>query len=70
MLKPKQLFIIIYVNVCVKRVYLHKTINNILLHYGKINFPSHDRACNDRIRHLNHLRSLIVVSKKINNLPF
>jgi hypothetical protein len=25
MLKPKQLFIIIYVNVCVKRVYPHKT---------------------------------------------
>jgi len=24
MLKPKQLFIIIYVNVCVKRVYPHK----------------------------------------------
>jgi hypothetical protein len=31
MLKPKQLFIIIYVNVWVKRVYLHKTNNNILL---------------------------------------
>ena len=29
MLKPKQLFIIIYVNVCVKRVYRHKT-NNIM----------------------------------------
>ena len=28
MLKPKQLFIIIYVNVCVKRVY-HKANNNI-----------------------------------------
>ena len=36
MLKPKQLFIIIYVNVCVKRVYPHKTNNNILFSYGKI----------------------------------
>ena len=30
MLKLKQLFIIIYVNVCVKPVYPHKTNNNIL----------------------------------------
>jgi len=30
MLKPKQLFIIIYVNVCVKRVPPHKTNNNIV----------------------------------------
>jgi len=29
MLKPKQLFIIIYVNVCVERVYPHKTKNHI-----------------------------------------
>jgi hypothetical protein len=36
MLKPKQLFIIIYVNVCVKRVYPHKTNDNILFRYGKI----------------------------------
>ena len=36
MQKPKQLFIIIYVNVCVKRVYLHKTNNNILFRYEKI----------------------------------
>jgi hypothetical protein len=36
MLKPKQLFIIIYVNVCEKRVYPHKTNNNILYRYGKI----------------------------------
>jgi hypothetical protein len=35
MLKPKQLFIIIYVNVCVKRAYPHKTNNNILFRYGK-----------------------------------
>jgi len=35
MLKPKQLFIIIYVNVCVKRVYPHKTNNSILFRYGK-----------------------------------
>ena len=36
MLKPEQLFIIIYVNVFVKRVYPHKTNNNILFRYGKI----------------------------------
>jgi len=36
MLKPKQLFVIIYVNVCVKRAYPHKANNNILLRYGKI----------------------------------
>ena len=36
MLKPKQLFIIIYVNVCVKRVYPHKANNNILFRNGKI----------------------------------
>jgi len=36
MLKPKQLFIIIYVNVCVKRVYPHKANNSILSRYGKI----------------------------------
>ena len=46
MLKPKQLFIIIYVNVCVKRVDPHKTNNNIMFLNGKIrkvNFPSHHR---------------------------
>jgi hypothetical protein len=36
MLKPKQMFIIIYVNVCVKRVYPHKANNNILFLYEKI----------------------------------
>ena len=36
MLKPKQLFIIIYVNVCVKRVDPHKTNNNIMFRNGKI----------------------------------
>ena len=35
MLKPKQLFIIIYVNACVKRAYPHKTNNNILFLFGK-----------------------------------
>jgi len=30
------LFIIIYVNVCVKRVYPHKTNNNILFRNGKM----------------------------------
>jgi len=57
MLQPKQLFIIIYVNVLVKRVYPHKTNNNILFRYGnirKFNFPSNDRVYDDRIRHLNH----------------
>jgi hypothetical protein len=36
MLKPKQLFIIIYVDVCMKRVYPYKTNNSILFRYGKI----------------------------------
>jgi hypothetical protein len=36
LLKPKQLFIIIYVNVCVKHVYPQKTNNNILFRYGEI----------------------------------
>ena len=36
MLKPKQLFINIYFNVCVKRVYPHKTNNNIMFRYEKI----------------------------------
>ena len=35
MLKPKQFFIIIYSNVCGKRVYPHKANNNILLRYRK-----------------------------------
>ena len=73
MLKLKQLFIIIYVNVCVKRVYPHKTNNNILFvteKFRKVNLPSHDRVCDDRIRHLYHLRSLIVLSTKVNNMPF
>ena len=73
MLKPKQLFIIIYVNVCVKRVYPHKkTIRSCFVKekFRKVNFPSHDRVCGDRIRHLIHLRSLIVLSTKVNNLPF
>ena len=36
MLKPKQLFVIIYVNACVKGVYPHKANNNILFRYGEI----------------------------------
>ena len=35
-LKPKQLFIVIYVNVCVKRIYSHKSSNNTQFYYGKI----------------------------------
>ena len=38
--------------------------------FRKVNFPSHDRVCDDRIRHLNHLRSLIALSTKVNNLQF
>ena len=36
MLKPKQLFIVIYVNNCVKRVYPHISSNNIMFGYGKM----------------------------------
>ena len=36
MLKPKQVFIILYVNACVKRFYPHNANNNILFRYGKI----------------------------------
>ena len=36
----------------------------------KVNFPSQYRVCDDRIRHLNHLQSLIVLSTNVNNLPF
>jgi len=70
MLKPKQLLIIIYVNVCVKRIYPHKTNDNILFRYGKIpesQFLSHDRVCNDQIRHLNHLWSFLVLSTNRQN---
>ena len=73
MLKPQQLFIIIYVNVCVKRVYPHKTNNSIMFLYAiisKSKLPSHDRVCDDRIRHLNDLRSLVVLSTKVTNFPF
>jgi hypothetical protein len=38
--------------------------------FRSVNFPSHDRVCDDRIIHLNHQRSLIVMSTKVNNLPF
>jgi hypothetical protein len=38
--------------------------------FRKINIPSHDRVCDDRIRHLNHMRSLIVLSTKLNISPF
>ena len=36
MLKPKQLLLFSYVNVCVKRVYPHKANINILFLYEKI----------------------------------
>jgi hypothetical protein len=38
--------------------------------FRKVNCPSHDRVCDDRIRHLHHLRSLCVLSTKVNNMPF
>ena len=50
MLKPKQLFIIIYDNVCVKITAFILT----KIKFRKANFPSHDRDCDDRITHLNH----------------
>jgi hypothetical protein len=52
---------------------VHKTNNRIPFRYGKIpesQFPSHDWIFDDRITHLNQLRSLIVLSSKVNNLPF
>ena len=69
MLKPQQLFIIIYVNVCVKRVYPHtkkpptKTITSCSAKKTnmKVNFSSHDR---------DHLRSLIVLSTEVINFSF
>ena len=73
MLKPKQLCIIIYVNVYVKRVYPAKqTIAScsVTEKFPKVNFPSYDRVYDDRIRHLNHLQSLIVLSTNVNNLRF
>ena len=69
MLKPKQLFIIIYVNICVKRVY-PITSCSVTEKFRNVNFPSYVRVWDDRIRHLNLLRSLIVLSTKVNNLPF
>ena len=55
MLKPKELFIIM------KRVYPQNFL--------KINFPSHDPVCDDRIRHLNHLPSSIMLLRKVKKLP-
>ena len=57
MLKPKQLFIIIYVNVWVKRVDPHKTNNNIMFRNGKIPESKFSVPFDDRISHLNHLRN-------------
>jgi hypothetical protein len=67
MLKPKQLFIIINVNVCTKQTIKSRSLTE---KFWKVHFPSHDWVFDDRIRHLNHLRSLIVLSSKVNNLPF
>ena len=38
--------------------------------FRNVNFLSHDRVCDDQIRHLNQLRYLIVMSTKVNNSPF
>jgi hypothetical protein len=38
--------------------------------FQKVNFPSHDRVCDYRIRNVNHLRAIIVLSTKVNNLSF
>ena len=38
--------------------------------FRNVNFPSHDRDCDEQIRNLNHLRYLIVMSTKVNNSPF
>jgi hypothetical protein len=122
MLKPKQLFIIIYINVFEKCAYPHKTNNDILFryanrsitswlvyltarlaatilnatqvvygqypqyvsldvvtshaicHYGICHssylFVEDESFCDYGIMHLNHQRSLIVLSTKVNNLPF
>ena len=61
MLNPKQLFIIIYVNVIWQTI----TSCSVTEKFRKVNLPSHDR-----IRHLNYMRSLTVLSTKVNNLPF
>ena len=54
-----------------KRVYPHKkpiTAYSFMEKIRRVNFPSNDRICADRIRHLN--LKLIVLSTKVNNLPF
>ena len=43
---------------------------SVMEKFRKVNFPSHDGVWDVRIRYLNHLRSLIVLSTKVNNLPF
>ena len=65
------MLITIYVNVCMKRAYPHKqtiTSCSFMEQIRRVNFPSNDRVCDDRIRHLN--LKLIVPSTKVNNLPF
>ena len=43
---------------------------SVMEKFWKVIVPSHDRVCDDRIGHLNHMRSLIVLFSKVNNLPF
>ena len=43
-------------NVCVKRIYPHKTNNNILFATKKSEKSIFRPVCDDRIRHLNHMR--------------
>ena len=38
--------------------------------FRTVNFASHDRVCDNRIKHLIRLWSLIVLSIKVSNLPF
>ena len=71
MLKPKQLFIIIYVNVFMKRVYPHKTNSSILFRYENIPESQFSVPWSSlRFRNVNHLRAIIVLSTKVNNLSF
>ena len=62
MLKPKQLCIIIYVNVCMKHVYPHKANNNILLRSGYLIFrPMIEFAM---------IELDILITTKVNNLQY
>ena len=61
MLKPKQLFIIMFAWNAF--IFTKQTITpfSFTEKFRKDNFSSHGRVCDDRIRHLNHMRSFIVL---------